>query len=864
MTRENSFGAWLRSRRRLLDLTQQALADQAGCARITLRRIESGALKPSRELALILLEKLGIPELERPHWVLFARALSSMPAGPGNSPAHGPGVASRDKPFTNQPVFLTTFIGREKEQAQIIELIGKHRMLTLTGSGGIGKTRLSVKVAEQLLADHGDGVWLVELASLSDPELVPQTVAALFGLAAQSDIPSTEILVNFLRAKTLLLVLDNCEHLLHSCALLADHLLKNCPRLKIIATSREALGIMGEVTYQVPSLQLLNGQQAIEKIREYESIRLFEERGQLVQPDFKLTMKNVASVAQICNRLDGIPLAIELAAGRVNIFSTEQIANQLDECFRILTGGSRTALPRQQTIHASIDWSWSLLADPERILLRRLSVFAGGWTLEAAGFVCSGDGIEMDRVLELMIQLAGKSLLVVDGHEGTETRYRLLETIRQYAGEELSQAGEGPDVRNRHLEYFLGLAERAAPELTGPNTPKWARRLDEELDNIRAALEWSLKQDATLGLRLANALMRYWPAYGDVREGIDWLSQLLRQPAASAPNAVRAKALTALGFLNNWRVESLKAESFAVEGLALYRALGDQRGVAFALAVLGVARCAQDDYAAARPLVLESLSLYRTLGDRLGIAKELGMLGYELADDQEYGRVRAYLEESLGLYRELGWRLGIASQLGCLGRVASRFGDYALAHARLTESLEIYRSLGTNLAFIMESFGELSLREGDYEQARAYLEEGLSMRCERGEINVSHWLLASLGYVALRQGDQARARSLLIEAQQGFKAAGRKIGMAYALEGLASLAVLQNQPEPAARLFAWADSMREAVGNIRPPVEQADVDRDLATVHAQLDQTDFAAACVAGQALTMEDAVACALQATHD
>jgi predicted ATPase/DNA-binding XRE family transcriptional regulator len=863
MTRENSFGAWLRSRRRLLDLTQQALADQAGCARITVRRIESGALKPSRELALILLDKLGIPEPKRPDWVLFARALSGMPAGPGSF-AHRPGIPSGAKPFTNLPVFLTTFIGREKEQAQIVELIGKYRMLTLTGSGGIGKTRLSVKVAEQLLADYEDGVWLVELASLSDPDLLPQTVAALFGLAAQSDIPFTEMLVNFLRTKTLLLILDNCEHLLNSCALLADRLLKSCPRLKIIATSREALGIMGEVTYQVPSLQLLDGQQAIEKIREYESIRLFEERCQLVQPDFKLTMKNVASVAQICSRLDGIPLAIELAAGRVNIFSTEQIANQLDECFRILTGGSRTALPRQQTIHASIDWSWNLLAGSERTLLQRLSVFAGGWTLESAEFVCNGDGMEINRVSELMIQLAEKSLLVIERREAMETRYRLLETIRQYAAEKLSEAGEGLQVRTRHLEYFLDLAERAEPELTGPDTPKWVKRLEEELDNIRAALEWSLQQDAQLGLRLANALMRYWPAYGDVLEGVEWLSHLLRQPAVTAPNAVRAKALTALGFLNNWHFESLKAEPFAGEGLALYRALGDQRGAAFALAVLGRARCAQEDYATARPLVLESLALYRRLGDNLGMAEELNMLGYGLADEKNYGQSRAYLEESLELYRALGWRLGIASQLGCMGGLASRFGDYASARTWLTESLEIYRSLGTNPAFIMERLGELSLREGDYKQARTYLEESLSLRRERGETHFSHWLLAYLGYVALRQGDQARARSLLVEAQQGLKAAGRKIGMTYALEGLASLAVLQNQPERAAQLFAWADSMREAVGDIRPPVEQADIDRDLSTIHARLDQTTFAAACVAGRALTIEEAVACALQATHD
>ncbi len=864
MTRENSFGAWLRSRRRLLDLTQQALADQVGCARITVRRIESGALKPSRELALIFLKKLGIPEIEWPHWVLFARGLSSMPTRPDDSFAHRPGVPSGDKPLTNLPVFLTTFIGREKEQAQIIRLISKYRMLTLTGPGGIGKTRLSVKVTEQLLADYENGVWLVELAPLSAAEFLPQTVAALFGLAEQSDIPATEMLVNFLRAKTILLILDNCEHLLNSCALLADTLLKNCPNLKILATSREALGIMGEVTFRVPSLQLLDGPQAIEKTRRYESIRLFEERCQLVQPDFKLTMENVASVAQICKRLDGIPLAIELAAGRVNVFSTEQIATQLDECFRILTGGSRSALARQQTLHASMDWSWNLLTDSERILLRRLSVFAGGWRLEVAESVCDDDGIEANRVSELMIQLAAKSLLVVEGPEGMETRYRLLETIRQYADEKLLEAGEELEVRNRHLEYFLGLAERAEPELTGPNTPKWIKRLEEELDNIRAALEWSLKQDVQLGLRLASALMRYWPAHNDVLEGIDWLSQLLRQPAASTPNAARAQALTALGFLNNWHFEGPKAEPFAVEGLALYRELGDQRGIAFALAVLGIALCAREDYAAARPLVLESLAIYRTLGDRLGIAEELSILGYGLGDEQDYGRARAYLEESLGLYRALEWKLGIASQLGSLGRLASRSGDYASARTWLTESLEIYRSLGTDVAFVLERLGELSLREGDYEQARAYLEESLFLRRERGEINVSYWLLAYLGYVALRQGDQARARSLFTEAQQGFKEGGLKIGVVYALEGSASLAVLQNQPELAVRLFAWTDSMREAVGDIRPPVEQADVDLDLATIHAQLDEVVFARANVAGQAMSMEEAVALALEATHD
>ena len=819
---------------------------------VTVRHIESGVLKPSRELALILLEKLAIPEIERPHWILFPRGLAEIP-----TKADG---AFADTALTNLPVFLTTFIGRTKEQAEIIELIGKHRLVTLTGSGGVGKTRLAVKVAEQVLTDYENGVWLAELASLSEPELLPQTVAAVFGLVAQSDIPASEMLVNFLRTKTLLLVLDNCEHLLNACALLADRLLKNCPRLKIITTSREALGIMGEVTYRVPSLQLLDGEQAIEKIREYESIRLFEERGQLVQPDFKLTLENVASVVQICNRLDGIPLAIELAAGRVNIFSPEQIAAQLNECFRILTGGSRSALPRQQTLRASMDWSWDLLTDPERILLQRLSVFAGGWTLEAAEFVCTGAGLEKNRVAEGLIQLAEKSLVIVDQGSVGAGRYHLLDTIQQYAQEKLSEAGAGMAVRDRHLEYFLGLAERAEPELTGPRQVTWLKRLNDELDNIRAALEWSLKQAVQDGLRLAGALMRYWPAHS-FNEGVDWLSQLVRQPAASLRNRVRARGLTALSWLNNRQSEGARAEPFAREALALYRELGDQHGVAFALFILGNALCEQDDFAGGRPLVFESLALYRTLGDRLGIAMVLERLG-ETADCIEYARTRAYLEESLEQYRALGFAAGIANSLGNLGRLEYRFGDYASARARLTESLEILRRLGpSNIYIIYNLLGELSLREGHYEQARAYLEESLALAHERGW-GEYYWILVHLGYAVLRQGDPARARALFIEASQSLQEIGSKIGVIYALEGLASLAVAQQQPEQAARLFVWADAMREILENPRWPPEQAEVDRDLATIHAQLDQAAFAAACAAGQAMTLEQAVAFALEET--
>jgi len=399
MQDEISFGKWLRKQRRALDLSRQAFANQVGCAEVTLRRIEAGTLKPSKELTGILLDKLGIPETERPQWISFARGLSGLPF---------PSSPSSKKPITNLPAPLTTFIGREKEQSDVVGLIAKHRLVTLTGSGGVGKTRLSIKVGEQILGNYAGGVWLVELASLSNPALISQTFASLFGLTAQSTISFTDLLINFLRAKSVLLIVDNCEHLLDACAHFIDTLLKSCPHLKIIATSREPLGITGEAIYLVPSLELPDFQQLIDTFRDFESVHLFEERAQLAQFDFSLTVDNAASVAQICQRLDGIPLAIELAAAKVAMLSTAQIAKQLDESFNVLTGGSRTALPRHQTLRASMNWSWGLLTESEQTLMRQLSVFAGGWTLEAAQAVCDGNA------LDLTSALVKKSLIMVD------------------------------------------------------------------------------------------------------------------------------------------------------------------------------------------------------------------------------------------------------------------------------------------------------------------------------------------------------------------------------------------------------------------------------------------------------------------
>ncbi len=430
MEEEISFGVWLRKQRRALDLTRQAFADQVGCAEVTLRRIEAGTLKPSKELASILLEKLGVPETKWPQWIAFARGLSGFPHQSNRL---------LNKPITNLPAPLTSFIGRKKQQLEVIQLISKHRLVTLTGSAGVGKTRLSITVGEQVLETYDDGVWLVELAPILDPLFVPRTVAIAIGLRDEPQRPVIEMLCDYLRERKMLIILDNCEHLVEICAYFTNTLLKSCPQLKILVTSREPLRITGEVIYRVPSLILPNLEQLLDTFRNCESVKLFEERAQLIQFDFSLALQSVLPVAQICHQLDGIPLAIELAAAKVSTFSPEQIAQQLAESFNLLTGGSRTALPRQQTLRGALEWSYNLLPPNERALFRRLSVFVNGWTLEAAESICSDALVRSNEVVYLLEHLVNKSIVIV-GHTGQQSRYRMLESMRQYASEYLMAA----------------------------------------------------------------------------------------------------------------------------------------------------------------------------------------------------------------------------------------------------------------------------------------------------------------------------------------------------------------------------------------------------------------------------------------
>jgi predicted ATPase/class 3 adenylate cyclase len=494
----------------------------------------SEALLRDRLPAGITLRDLGALELKD-----FPRAENVYQVVSPDLPEQFPPLKSLRVVPNNLPVQLTSFIGREREAADVKRLQTTTRLLPLTSSGGTGKTRLSLAVAAELSDIYPDGIWLVELAPLTDPSLVPQTIASALHLHEEPDRAILATLTDYLRDKQLLLVLDNCEHLIAACAGLADALLHAAPQLQLLASSREALGIAGEATYHVPSLPIPNPNDPLTELVKYDSVRLFVERAVAAKSSFAITNANAAAVAQICYRLDGIPLAIELAAARIKAFTPQQVANRLDDRFRLLTGGSRTALPRQQTLRALIDWSHGLLSEPERVLLRRLSVFAGGWTLEAAEAVCADDvGADgrpplSNDVLDLLSRLVDKSLVVAEEENG-ESRYRMLETIRQYAREKLLDSGEGDAVHDRHLQFFAAFAGEARVKLIGAEQERWLERTEAEHDNLRAAMEWSSQRpDLALRLKLPTAMYLFWHIHGYQHEGL----AVLRQPWRTQPTS---------------------------------------------------------------------------------------------------------------------------------------------------------------------------------------------------------------------------------------------------------------------------------------------------------------------------------------
>ena len=813
-------------------------------------------------------------------------------------------IAPSLRPTNHLPTPLTNLIGREAEVERVATFLVSSRLVTLTGTGGVGKTRLALAISHHLHEEFPDrlpdGVWFTDLAPLTDPAHLTAALTATFGLRGTSGRSSSEALTDFLRPRCLLLVLDNCEHLLSSCAGLARTLLEGCPALHVLATSREPLGVTGEVQWRVPPLSLPGGPG--DDPAESDAVRLFVERAFQARPSFALGPQNQDAVAQICLHLDSIPLAIEMAAARTRAMTANEIAARLDDAFCLLSRPGGGGVARHQTLRATLDWSWGLLGKDEQTLLARLSVFAGGCVLEAAETVCAGDGVEQRAVLDLLTSLIDKSLVFYrDGDR--EGRYRLLETVRQYGADRLTEGGGEAAVRGRHAAWSLALAEWAEPQLTGPQQGIWLARLELEHDNLRKALDLYEQQVEGIdaGLRLAGALSRFWYVRGYWSEGRQRMGQALKATggpegiAGPETSTLRAKVLNGAGYLAYKQSDSAVAQALHEESLTIYRQSGNLRGMASSLNNLSNVAQYLGDNAGARALLEECLTIHRQLGDLRGMATSLANLGNVARWQDDFAGARALYEESLTLQRQLQDPLGLALSLDGLGDVAFKQGDNALARSLLEESLAIQRQLGSpiGIAKSLGNLGHVTRQQGDRTAATAYHEAALvvlSQTEDRREIlskiyslgelaedggNLARaealyseawamdrefgaktgYALLGLGRVVQRQGDTSRAEALLTDCLAGARDLGLRPLTVWTLQLLAEVAGSRGETARATHLWGTATVMYETFGLTPNPTDP------VAAVAPALDEGILDAVCSKIQGLPWDHALEYALTA---
>jgi predicted ATPase/DNA-binding SARP family transcriptional activator len=780
----------------------------------------------------------------------------------GSFPAAEPHLPTRDTPH-NLPMQMTTFISREREQAEIVGLLATTRLLTLIGPGGCGKTRLALEAATELLLEYPDGVWLVALASLADPALVPLVVAAVFGVSEAPGRTIIASLTSALQRKKALLLLDNCEHLIDACAQLCDVLLPACPSLRLLATSREPLHIAGEVTWPVPALALPDPQQVppLDVLVDYPAVQLFIDRARAVLPSFAVTEQNAASVAGVCSRLDGLPLAIELAAAHVRALTPQQLASRLADRFRFLVGGSRTAASRQQTLKATLDWSYDLLSERERTVYQRLAVFAGGFSLEAAEIVGGGDGINEAEILAIVTQLVDKSLVLMEEQRGA-ARYHLLETIRQYGLERMAESTEVILVRRRHARFFLELVEVAEPELHGGQQATWLERLEREHDNLRNALTWCVEAadtaDNEVGLRLARALAWFWRVRGHLTEGRRWFEAVLEKARVVEQSPNLAKTLASAGAFAVFQGDYRVAQSWLEASERLARERGDKHSLAYALVWHSFAEVFQGNFTAVRALESESRMLFREQGDRWGLALALMLAGLPAAETGDYAMAHARFAESLALFRALGDTWGIADTTVNLANVAYRQGNYAAARAQLADVLALEQEKPDRWIFVraLSLLGEVARAQGDYATAAAACAESVVVAKELGlQATIVAWSLRSLGYTTCAEGDTGRAAAHFAESLALFQTGEAKLGIASCLVGLAMVASMDGQPGRAVCLLGAAAGLLDALRGMLAPADASDYERTVAGLHDQLSTEDFAVFWAEGQALTLEQAI---------
>ena len=828
-------------------------------------------------------------------------------------PSDFPSLRALCEDTHNLPVQLTSFVGREDEKKVLINILGSNRLVTLAGSGGCGKTRLAQQTAAELVDEFPQGVWQVELAPVTDPAQVPQALADVLSVREEFGTTLTNTLCNALKSRKTLLLVDNCEHLLDAASQLADALLKQCPNVHILASSREGLGVPGEQIYRIPSLSTPpTGGATVSQMEQYESVQLFVERARLHQPGFALTAGNVASVGAVCARLDGIPLAIELAAARARAMSVNEIEKRLDQRFRLLTGGSRTVLPRQQTLRQLIDWSYDLLNEPERTMLQRVSVFMGGWSLECAEQVCSGGDIEEWAVLDLLTSLSDKSLVVVDtvadAELGDVTRYRLLETVRQYSLERLTEAGGATEVRRRHRDWFVSYAKTAEPHLKGKGSSRWLARLSREHENLHNALGWCQEEGeqgnssgTAVGLLLAGKLEVYWGVRAHWTDGLKKLDALLCQPLDAVPKKTLAIALNCAGALALYLSAFPASRDYYQRALAISQELGDTRFVATNFGRLALVAIEMADYQVAREYYEKALPMLREQGDKRGEAGNLGNLGIVCMETGDFAAAQACFEQSRTMNRELGDERGEAANLGNLGIIAQHTGDLKAAREYFEQSQAISRELGDMHleATYLCCLGYVVMETGDYTRSREYYESALVLCRDTGDRHVEASILGNLGILAMRTDENIAARQYLDQALVMNREQGNKIFEAEniaalgglelrvanygnakrtlkealtlsleitlkptvidCLEAVGSLACTISGFELATKLYGAAHAARGFLGTPLPSFSTEGVERDLQTCRSALGDEEYERCWAAGAALTLEEAAALAL-----
>jgi predicted ATPase/transcriptional regulator with XRE-family HTH domain len=912
------FGSWLKERRKTLDLTQDDLAEQIGCSVATIRKIESNKLRPSKQIAERLAKQLGVHADDLAAFIRFARSGEPPPRVASLDLDDADDIATIVQPTldthsTHLPTWPTPLLGRARDLAEVQARLMRAdlRLLTITGAPGIGKTRVAVQAATELLTAFDDGVCFVALAQIREPHLVLAAIAQALGVHALTSQSLKDNLKAYLSHKHMLLLLDNFEHVLAAVPIVAE-LVAVAPRLKVLVTSRARLQLYGEHELPIAPLALpdLTDLPSVDcLLTEYASIALFTARVQAVRPAFVLTSANAATVAEICVRLDGLPLAIELAAARSKLFMPQALLSRLTRRLDVLIGGPRDMPARQQTLRSTIDWSYHLLDAGEQALFRRLGVFVGGCTIEAAAAVVGGpatDSLEVggsylpalpaqSLMAEQLAALVDKSLLRQEDDENGEPRFVLLEMLREYALERLALHEETDTIQQRHARYYLALAEEAAPRLYQADQARWLDRLERDHDNLRMALAWCRERThVELGLRLAGNLTEFWAVRGHFSEGRAWLEQFLADTDGLTP--MQARAHYGAGLLAYGQSDYAIAHMRYIASLDLYRDLDDNSGAASALAGLGRVAFSQHDYVTARQHFEASLALCRACEDRLGIAHALNYLGVLARNSGEFAAGRMLTEESLALYRELGHPGGIAAALYFLGIVAYHQGDRALERACYLEGLAIRRALSDRwgIAYTLLNLGLASIHEGDYTGAHIWLQESLELYQKLGDKNgvamaynnlgdlarvqdslelattyytesltlyqavgkKTPGLLFNLGYVAYQQNDPTRAMALFRESLQEYQAWEDHGGIGLCLVGAASVADSQRQPERAARVLGAAERLFGTSSTNLDGVDRINYERSVGAIRAQLNSVAFATAWAEGRRLSLVGAIA--------